>query len=268
MPRALDRQLDARRRPDRQPRRARAAGRDRQLVRAPAGQALRRRPGRVGDGLELRRALPQRAHLPRAAADPPRRAPGLGAAVRPRPRRDGLGGRAGRGGRRRPDRHQHGLPGAQGLQDRRRRGAAGRPRRARSRSPGPRRAAAGCRSRSSCAPGCGPATTAASRSPGGWSTTAASPGSASTRATPRSATAARPTTSSPRALVEELPVPVLISGGLHTAERPATAFERTGADGGAAGPRVARQPVAVRAAARPARRRAERARRSSPSSTG
>jgi tRNA-dihydrouridine synthase len=32
-----------------------------------------------------------------------------------------------------------------------------------------------------------------------------------------------------RALVEELPVPVLISGGLHTAERARRAFEQTGA---------------------------------------
>ena len=39
-----------------------------------------------------------------------------------------LGGRAVAARGRRPDRHQHGLPGAQGLQDRRRRGAAGRPR--------------------------------------------------------------------------------------------------------------------------------------------
>jgi tRNA-dihydrouridine synthase B len=33
-----------------------------------------------------------------------------------------------------------------------------------------------------------------------------------------------------RALVEELPVPVLISGGLHTADRAREAFERTGAE--------------------------------------
>jgi len=34
-----------------------------------------------------------------------------------------------------------------------------------------------------------------------------------------------------RELVEELPVPVLVSGGLHSAERARTAFERTGAAG-------------------------------------
>jgi nifR3 family TIM-barrel protein len=33
-----------------------------------------------------------------------------------------------------------------------------------------------------------------------------------------------------RALVDELPVPVLVSGGLHTAEKARAAFERTGAD--------------------------------------
>ena len=41
--------------------------------------------------------------------------------------------------------------------------------------------------------------------------------------------AARPTTSSPRRLIEELPVPVLISGGLRTPELAREAFERTGA---------------------------------------
>ena len=41
--------------------------------------------------------------------------------------RHGRGRPGGRGGRRRPDRHQHGLPGPQDLQDGRRRGAARRP---------------------------------------------------------------------------------------------------------------------------------------------
>src|SRR4051812_37316180 len=49
-----DRSLDPRRPADPQPRGARPAGRDRQLVRAPAGAPLRRRPRRLGDGLELR----------------------------------------------------------------------------------------------------------------------------------------------------------------------------------------------------------------------
>jgi tRNA-dihydrouridine synthase B len=41
----------------------------------------------------------------------------------------------------------------------------------------------------------------------------------------------RPDYSLARGLVEELPVPVLISGGLQTAEKARTAFEQTGADG-------------------------------------
>ena len=45
---------------------------------------------------------------------------------------------SGRGRRRRPDRHQHGLPGPEGLPDRRRRRAAGRPRPRRRASRGPR----------------------------------------------------------------------------------------------------------------------------------
>ena len=107
-----DRSLRDRRRRDRQPGPAGAAGRDRQLVRAPAGQTPRRRPRRLGDGLQLRPALPQRAHPARADADPPRRAPGLGPALRPRRRGDALRRRDRRRGGRRPDRHQHGLPGA------------------------------------------------------------------------------------------------------------------------------------------------------------
>ena len=60
-----------RRERDPQPRRARAAGGHRQLVRAPAGQALRRRAGRVGDGLELR--------------DPPRQREDVGEMLRIHP---------------------------------------------------------------------------------------------------------------------------------------------------------------------------------------
>src|SRR5881227_2691298 len=54
-----DRLLDARRSPDSKSRGAGSAGRDRRLVRAPAGQALRRRLGLLGDGVELCGALPQ-----------------------------------------------------------------------------------------------------------------------------------------------------------------------------------------------------------------
>ena len=62
-----------------------------------------------------------------------------------RPGGDGLGGRARRRRRRGPDRHQHGLPGAEGVQDRRGRGAARRSRPRRRAGRGPRRAAAACR---------------------------------------------------------------------------------------------------------------------------
>ena len=85
-----DRPLRDRRRRDRQPGPARAAGRDRQLVRPPAGAPPRRRAGGLGDGLELRPPLPQRAHAARADADPSRRAPGLDPALRPGPRGDAL----------------------------------------------------------------------------------------------------------------------------------------------------------------------------------
>ena len=60
--RSLTDTLDARRPPARQPRRARAARGHRQLVRAPPGQALRRRARGVGDGVELRPRVRRRAH--------------------------------------------------------------------------------------------------------------------------------------------------------------------------------------------------------------
>ena len=56
-----------------------------------------------------------------------RAGPVVDPAVRRRPRDDALGGRLRRRGRGGRDRHQHGLPGAEGPQDRRRRRAAGRP---------------------------------------------------------------------------------------------------------------------------------------------
>ena len=58
-------------------------------------------------------------------------------------------------------------------------------------------------------------------------------------------------------LVEELPVPVLISGGLRSAELAREAFEPTGADAVLLARGVARQPVAVRSAARRAGSRAD-----------
>ena len=56
-----------------------------------------------------------------------------------------------------------------------------------------------------------------------------SPGSRSIRATPPSATTASPTTSSPRRLVEELPVPVLDLGRPADRRAARAAFEQTGA---------------------------------------
>ena len=70
-------------------------------------------------------------------------------------------GDRGRGGRRH-DRPQHGLPGAQGLQDRRGRGAARRPRQGGGDRQGRGARAAACRSRSSCARASGRATAPAS----------------------------------------------------------------------------------------------------------
>ena len=55
----------------------------------------RRRAGRLRDGLELRRPPPQRAHLARAAAHPPRRAPGLACSSSAPTPRSWLGGREG-----------------------------------------------------------------------------------------------------------------------------------------------------------------------------
>ena len=84
---------------------------------------------RLGDGLELRDPLPQREDAARAAAHPPRRAAPVVAsscsARTPRSCARPPSTVAERGAR--PDRPQHGLPGPQGLQDRRGRGAARRP---------------------------------------------------------------------------------------------------------------------------------------------
>ena len=74
------------------------------------------------------------------------RGPGLDPALRPGPRGDALGRGDGRRARGRPDRPEHGLPGAEGLQDRRGRGADQGSRHRRRRSRGRRARAAGCRS--------------------------------------------------------------------------------------------------------------------------
>ena len=73
-----------------------APGRDRQLVRAPAGQALRRGARVLRDGLLARGPLPQREDLHRAAAHPSRRArrrPGRDPALRAGPGDHALRGR-------------------------------------------------------------------------------------------------------------------------------------------------------------------------------
>ena len=130
--------------------RARAARRDRQLVRAPAGQALRRRASRSREmvsSFAIHHRNEKTMH--RAAAHPPDERDGRGPVSiqlfgqDPEVMRSAAATVAERG--RRPDRPQHGLPGAEGLQDRRRRGAAQGPRHARSRSRAPRARAAACR---------------------------------------------------------------------------------------------------------------------------
>ena len=89
--------------------------------------------------------------------------------------------------------------------------------RGRDRARGRARAAA-CRSRSSCARASGPGERSGVELARRLVGRPAWRASASTRATPPSSTRARPTTSWPRELVEELPVPVIVSGGLHDAD--------------------------------------------------
>ena len=117
---------------------ARPARRDRQLVRAAAGSPSRRRARGLGDGLQLRARPSQSAHDRGDAADPSRRGAGRDPALRPRSRRDARGGGDRRRRGTRSDRPQHGLPGAEGAQDRSGGGAA-----ARARARGRRRAGRG-----------------------------------------------------------------------------------------------------------------------------
>ena len=69
----------------------------RQLVRAPAGQALRRRPGGLGDGVELRRSTTATSktctEMLRIHPEERARRPGLDPALRPGPGRHALGRR-------------------------------------------------------------------------------------------------------------------------------------------------------------------------------
>ena len=92
--------------------------------------------------------------------------------------------------------------------------------------------------------------------------------SRSTRAAPPCATRACPTTTSPRSSCSELPVPVIVSGGMEGAEHIRWVFEHTGLRGGHAGAWRTRKPVAVRAGAGRARRGSDAPTRSSRSGTG
>ena len=151
-------------------------------------------------------------------------------------------------------RPQHGLPGAEGLQDRRGRGAARGPRHARSRWRAPAREGSGPAGDREAA--LGPARRArraASSSRTGSSTRRASRRSPSTRARPPCTTRARRTTTSPRGWSQSLGAPVILTGGLRDAAavlRRLRAHRRRRRDARA---RLARQPVAVRGAARRAR---------------
>ena len=149
---------------------------------------------------------------------------------------------------RRPDRPEHGLPGAEGLQDRRRGGVA--------RGPGARRGARARRRRGQraagdgqAAPGCGRAMTAASRSRGRWRRGLRRRALRSTPATPPSATRASPTTSS-RAAGGGAAGPGADLRRAADAPTRARGVRADGRGGGAARPRLAGQPVAVRGAAR------------------
>ena len=94
-------------------------------ARLPAQRAaLGRRAGLHGDD-QLAGHPPRQPPYAGLPALRRRRAPDRLSALRRRPARPGARRRRVSAGRRRPDRHQHGLPGAQGRQDRRRRGAAG-----------------------------------------------------------------------------------------------------------------------------------------------
>ena len=98
----------------------------------------------------------------------------------------------------------------------------------RSRSRAPPARAPACPSPSSCARRSSRAGSRGSSWRGGSSTRPAWPGSRSTRAARRSATRACRTTTWPRELVEELPVPVIVSGGMEGAEHIRWVFEHTG----------------------------------------
>ena len=126
---------------------------------------------------------------------------------------------------RRHHRPQHGLPGAQGDEDGRRRGAA----------PGPRH---GGRDRDGGARGLGPAghREAARGQEGvearrsGWSRTPASRASRSTRARVKVRHKGTPDYDLAAQLVQELPVPVIVTGGMDGPDHVRWVFEHTGCE--------------------------------------
>ena len=84
----------------------------------------------------------------------------------------------------------------------------------------------------------------------GWPRRPASPRSASTRGRRRPSTRASPTTRSPASWPSGIAVPVIISGGLDSAEAARRAYEESGRRRGDDRPRLARQPVDLRGADR------------------
>ena len=211
--------MEARRHRAAQPRRARAARRHRQLVRAAPGQALRRRLRRVGDGVELRPEVRGRAHhrefLRLHPDEHPMAVQLFGHDAEVMRIAAGMVAEAGADA----DRPQLRLPRAQGLQDGRRRRAARRSRQGRSRSPRRRARAAACRSPSSCAPATARVSAPASswraawwRRPGWRASPASAPRVAAAQGRARLRARGRVGASS-------CPCPVVLSGGLRDEER-------------------------------------------------
>ena len=152
--------------------------------------------------------------------------------------------------RRRPDRHQHGLPrAARSARPGPARRCSTTPR-SRSRSRARRSRAPASRSRSSCARASSRATARGSTSPCGSSRT---PGVAAIAFHPRPASVQHkgaPDYELVRELVELVDVPVIVSGGLRSAERAARRVRRVRSRRRDARARLARQPVGLRAAHR------------------